>query len=294
MSGLGTLNFGQLQFSANPAGTAGAAKDYGFPVFPNSSRSQGGIPVTVHCTEPWGTCNLEGQTIYVDPREMPQDGGTAGQDSHITLIDNASGREYDLWHTTWPESNGVLTVGWAGYCNLGSNGVGGCVGDASDTPITAGLIRAKDLIAAMQSPNGTLPYALRAAVMCSNGYVSPATNTDGHTSGCPPQGARAYLALHDADVNASGATALMKAILRTLDEDHYGLIITDTDGGQSGFQLQRENDTTYTAFGQAGPFATQIVPIAQSEGYAMNVSNNEYYLPLTATGINLANSMKFL
>jgi hypothetical protein len=121
------------------------------------------------------------------------------------------------------------------------------------------------------------------------------TTSDGATPGCPPEGARAYLALHDSDVNASGATDIVKAILRTIDEDHYGMFIIDT-GGSPGFGLMAESDVTYTAFGFPGPLVTQLVPLAQSEGIsnAAQPFNGDWYIPLTATGIDLSSEIKFL
>ena len=290
MSNLGTLGFGNFQFAAN---SAGAIQDYGFPVYAPASGSNA-MAVKVHCTEPWGVCSVEGKTVYVDPREQPQDDGNPGHDSHLAIVDPVSGREYDFWATQWPPSNGVLTVGWGGSCPLSGPGYASCSATASGTALSIGIVRAKDLVAAVQS-GGTLPYALQAAVKCSNGFIAPLTSSDGKTPGCPPQGARAYLAMHDADVNATAASGIVKAIKRTIDEDHYGMFVTETNGGENGFSLVTENDVTYTAFGLPGPFVNQIVPLAQSEGMAgTSPFNNLYYIPLTTTGINLATNMKFL
>jgi len=290
LSSLGTISLGQLQFAANPSGVA---RDFGTPVYETAVGPRA-MAVKVHCTEPWGTCAVEGKTVYVESSEQPEDGGTNGEDSHFAIVDNTTGDEYDFWGTRWPPSNGVLTIEWGGSCKLSGPGYGGCGGSASGTALSLGIIRAKDLVAAVQS-GGTLPYALSTGVKCADGYVAPMTSSDEYTPGCPPEGARAYLALHDSDVNASGASDIVKAILRTIDEDHYGMFITDSGSGD-GFSFITESDVTYTAFGLPGPLVNTLVPLAQSEGIPGSSAAYEavWYLHLPATGINLSSEIRFL
>jgi hypothetical protein len=279
-----------LQFAAN---TSGASSDFGYPVYTMASGSKA-IAVKVHCTEPWGICAPEGHKLYVESGERPEDGGAAGKDSHFAIVDSGSGNEYDFWNTQWPPANGVLTVGWGGLCSLSGTGYNNCGATASGTALSIGIIRAKDLVAAVQK-NGALPYALQVGVKCTNGFVAPFTTSDGSAAGCPPEGARAYLAMHDADVNATSSSGIVKALLRTIDEDHFGMFITDQNGGQDGFSLVTENDVSYTAFGMPGPFVSQVIPLAISEG--MNGTSpfeNVYYMPLTASGIDFASKLKFL
>ena len=287
---LGTLGFGNLQFAAN---AAGAMQDYGFPIY-RTAYGANAMPVKIHCTEPWGKCKVEGTTVYLDARERPQDGGNPGHDSHLAIVDTQTGLEYDFWGTQWPPKNGILNVAWGGSCPLSGQGYASCSATSSGTALSIGIIRAKDLAAAVQT-GGTLPYALQSGVKCSNGFVAPLTSSDGKTAGCPPQGSRLYLAMHDADVNATAASGIVKAIMRTIDEDHYGMFITDTSGGENGFSLIAENDVSYTAEGLPAPFVNQIVPLAQSEGMSGTTpSNNLYYIPLTTTGIDLPSMLKFL
>jgi hypothetical protein len=129
-------------------------------------------------------------------------------------------------------------------------------------------------------------------VKCSNGYVAPATGTDGTCAGGVPQGERAYLAMSVSQINATtGLTPIAKVILRTLAV--YGLVVTDTNGGQSGFSLQAESGLTYTAVGLPNPWLTQFVPEAQAEGISTPIYSNTYQVPLSFPGVNLANAMKF-
>jgi hypothetical protein len=255
--------------------------DHGEPIYLNHAGANN--PVKIHCTSNFGhiPCNVEGQTVYVDPREIPQHGDAPGEDDHLALIDEPAGYEYDFWAVhEWPPQDGVLNVNWGGRCALSGNGFtnpsytgphwnSGCASTASGTPLTMGTIRAKDLLAAIAT-GGTLPQALAVAVACPGmGVPLPAPflgSGDGRCPGNAPEGSRMYLAMHDADVNALSAAPLVKVILRTLDEDHYGAYIIDTGGQQPGIQLQTEADTTYTAWGQPGPWWTQVAPEAAREG----------------------------
>jgi hypothetical protein len=290
MSALGTIGFVPLQFAAN---AAGIGQDYSFPVYQASSGPRAET-VKVHCTQPWGTCNVEGVTVSIDPRELPEDRGASGEDSHFALVNTSTGKEYDFWETKWPPQNGVLDIGWGGECSLNGNGQGGCHGDAASSPLSLGILRTSDLMLAIQSSTGSLPYALQTGVKCVDGFVSPAISSDGDTPGCPPEGARAYLAMHDAQVDATSNTPIAKAILRTIDEDHYGMIIIDQNGGQDGFCFNLESDLTYTSFGQPGPNVNQLVPEAQAEGISTNPYNNEYFINPGYTGIDLAHNIVFL
>jgi hypothetical protein len=255
--------------------------DHGEPIYLNHAGANN--PVKIHCTSNFGhiPCNVEGQTVYIDPREIPQHGDAPGEDDHLALIDEPAGYEYDFWAVhEWPPQDGVLNVNWGGRCALSGNGFtnpsytgphwnSGCASTASGTPLTMGTIRAKDLLAAIAT-GGTLPQALAVAVACpGKGVPLPAPflgSGDGRCPGNAPEGSRMYLAMHDADVNALSAAPLVKVILRTLDEDHYGAYIIDTGGQQPGIQLQTEADTTYTAWGQPGPWWTQVAPEAAREG----------------------------
>lgn len=258
---------------------AGILHDHHQPVYFNHSGSN--TPVTIHCTANFGhiPCNTEGMPVYVDWRETPQNGGAPGEDDHLALIDPAEGYEYDFWGVTWPPSGGILTTKWAGRCALSGNGFtnpsytgkrwnAGCASQAAGAPISLGLIRAKDLLAAVQT-GGTLPQAIAVAVTCPGPGPLPAPflgSGDGKCPGNAPEGSRLYLAMHDSDVNALGVAPIVGAILRTLDEDHYGAFIVERGGKQSGIQMFAEADATYTVWGQPGPFLTQYVAEAAREG----------------------------
>lgn len=257
-----------------------------FPIYYNHAGSN--MPVKIHCTANYGNipCNVEGMTVYIDPRELPQNGGEnapggGGDDAHWALIDPTGGYEYTLWATQWPPVNGVLTAAWGGRCALNGNGFtnpsysgpnwnSGCVATASGTPLSSGVIRVIDLLAAVQS-GGVLPQALDYSFGCT-GPVSQLpppflSGGDGQCPGAQTEGAHMYLAMHDAQVNALGLPAITSVLLRTLDEDHYGAFCIDSGSGAApGILFNIESDETYAAFGLPSPWLTQFLPAAQSEG----------------------------
>ncbi len=293
---LGTLSLGKFQFAA--PGASDISQDYGYPIYPMSARAPGAMRVRIHCTAGWGRCGVEGQTVYVTPRELPEDGGAPGEDSHLTLIDAEARVEYDLFGVLWPPKDGTLTAAWGGPCALDGDGYDGhgCGATATGTPLSIGIIRARDLLLAAKTPNGALPYALQTAVKCTNGKVPPMTGSDGHTAGCAPQGSRVYLAMHDAQVDAGSDSPIEKALLRTIDEDHFGMIISDTNGGQDGFSLQSESDLTYTAFGEPGPSTNELLPELRREGLLRGSAPYKgiYYVTLPFKDVDFAHKLKFL
>jgi hypothetical protein len=289
---LGTFSLNSL----NADNSASLTTDHGMPVYLNHAGAN--IPVKIHCTATYSSstpCNDEGMTIYIDPREVPQNDDVSGQDDHMEFIDQASGYAYDFWQVSWPPSGGVLDASWSGRCLLAGNGFSnpsysgpswndGCDSTASGTPISMGAIRATDLLAAI-SNGGTLPEAIQVAVACTGPGPLPSPflgSGDGKCAGYAPEGSHLYLAMHDSDVNALGVAPIVGVILRTLDEDHYGAYIVSVGGSQSGIQLQTEMDSTYTVWGQPGPWWTQFVPEAQNEGLpgANSPYNNRYQVQL--------------
>ena len=213
ISKISPIGFGPFQFPANANGLSQTSM---FPIYQNNN----GPAYKIHCTEPWGTCALEGQTIRLLPGMLPESATPSGcqGDCHLGFINN--GNEYDMWATQWPPNGNTLDVGWGGICSLSGPGYSSCASTATGTALSLGIVRVSDLLLAVQT-GGTLPYALQTAINCSDGHVAPFTGSDGHCSGGAPQGERAYLAMHDSDINATSLTPIAKAILRTIDEDQW-------------------------------------------------------------------------
>ena len=75
------------------AGTADTTSDWQHPTY----YPQASDPLfTLHCTQPWGTCPIEGMQIRVPDAARP----AGGSDAHMTIVDQATGWEYDLWSVT--------------------------------------------------------------------------------------------------------------------------------------------------------------------------------------------------
>ena len=81
--------------------------------------SQAGDPTyRLHCSKPWGRCEIEGMRVAIPAAAQPTGGPASpgdNHDAHMTIIDPATGWEYDLWHVTRkPPDGGRLDFGWGG------------------------------------------------------------------------------------------------------------------------------------------------------------------------------------
>ena len=110
-------------------------------------------------------------------------------DRHLTLVDQTSGIEYDLWHVAdSPLDAGTPTIHteWSGVSRIDgqSAGLAGCIGanclgegNAGRYGNLAGRIRAEELVDAV-SQHSFINHALTIAVKCTNGQdVYPAVQT---------------------------------------------------------------------------------------------------------------------
>jgi hypothetical protein len=191
-------------------------------------------------------------------------------DRHLTFIDQFTGYEYYLWavsFTGWPTvrspfgaGGGDVSTLWSGYTNAMS-GAGRAigVGQGNDGRVgnLAGRIRVEELISAIAGQS-FINHALTIEVNCTNGRsVYPAsTVTSGrpcHAIGlddanAPPMGARIYLAMTFAQINALPVPEWKRVILRTLSK--YGGIINDT-GVDGYFVVQTESGNQYTSMNVA-------------------------------------------
>lgn len=310
MSSSGKPFFHGLQFAFDDNNPTDILADYTEPVYTNNQPDA----VTLNCTYYGNGCpDIPSSTIlHVSLNALPQNGGYPNAaapadsyyDNHMTIIDDLGGYEYDLFGVTWPPSNGILTVGIAGRCSLQSADFTkpqdpGCAATASHLPLTAGLIRVSDWLAALTDPqHGSLPYAIAFQAACSDGYTFPATSKDGTHAGCAPEGVRMYINLHDMDIdNIPTLLPLEKVIARTLDLDHFGAFLVDQTNttGNDSFSFNVENDLTYTSFNLPGPLVNKLIPEYNNEANTMaqhytNMlppKSTEYFLPLNFSGLDL-------
>jgi hypothetical protein len=232
------LGFGSIEdLVAGKAETAN--NDYGRPVYFASATD----PLyTIHCTEPWGTCAIEGATIHI-----PQTAQHAsGSDGHMSVVDTATGIEYDFWGTgTLPAPGGTLDIAWGGSTSINGNGLGSAA-TAADFGTYAGIVRLEEL------QSGQINHALFMYATCDSGtYVYPAAKSGQScaaigqsNTNAPPMGTRFQLNMTDAQIAALSVPAWKKTILTAM--AHYGLIMGDTG---SIWGIKEESADVYTSFG---------------------------------------------
>jgi hypothetical protein len=237
------VGFGAIQDLT--AGQAETASDYGRPVYFATASD----PLyTVHCTETWGTCAIEGVTIHIPATAT----AASGSDAHMSVIDTATGTEYDFWGAgALPAPGGTLDIAWGGSTKIDGSGLGSAA-TAANFGSYAGVIRLEELQA------GTINHALFMYASCDNGsFVYPASKGGQSCSSigesdtnAPPMGTRFQLDMTDAQIGALAVPAWKKTILTAM--AHYGLIMGDTG---STWGVKEESGRVYTAYGAADKWA---------------------------------------
>jgi hypothetical protein len=227
--------------------------DYGHPMYSSVASD----PVyTIDCTEPWGTCAVQGKQVHIPLLAQP----AGGTDHHMGVIDQTSGIEYDFWgaeiqvnangtetNVIRPPAGGTMYVRWGGIPD--ANGFNGAA-TASGAGLWGGVARAQELV------EGEINHALFVVLPCTSQawvYPSAARNTD---SLCPngqgvPYGQRVRLNMTVDQINALPVPAYKKAWYRALAV--YGGYVSDTNGGYSVGFASREGEAMYTAMGYTNP-----------------------------------------
>ncbi len=249
------------------AGTADTPEDYGHPSYYSRPTDPW---FTIHCTEPWGTCPIEGMSVQIPDAARP----AGGSDAHLAVIDQADGWEYDFWEvTSKPRGGGTIDIGWGGRTRTGGDGLGSNA-TAAHFGLQAGIVRAQEL------ESGQINHALFMTVKCTTGgYVYPAQGGGAACSdptSAPAGGMRVQLAYTDAEIDALDVPVWKKTILRAL--AHYGAFIGDTGGPGIGFEF--ESGSTYTSFG----YQDEMVKFAQTQP-GVTVYNGQYVFNL-ANGVD--------
>jgi hypothetical protein len=248
--------FGQPQNIVG--GFADTADDWDHPLY----YSQPSDPLyTVHCTQSWGTCEVEGMQIRIPNAARP----AAGGDGSMGVIDQASGWEYDFWRVqSKPSGGGTISVSWGGRTQIGTATADGLGSNATAAHFgtAAGVIRPEELA------TGHIDHALFMVVYCTNGtYVWPAegpgvgrscSSVERSNTNAPAMGQHFYLNMTDAQIAALSVPQWKQTILTAL--AHYGAFVGDTGG--SSWRFKVESGTSYTSFGKADPW----VQLGQSLG----------------------------
>jgi hypothetical protein len=222
---------------------------------------------------------------------IPADAYPEGnEDRHLTIEDDANRSEIDFWGASFPDDvqDSPFDTLSAGQCSWDSDGTDCSGSTATNIASTLGLIDPREVKSAESDPHGTLPSAIATSALCASPtWVYPATYSDGANTnatpackgalgpnGRPPEGSRYFLDLSDAEVNATPNAPYVKVILRTLDREHYGGTITDTNwSGAPGLALQFIRDGWSAITSERPLFARG--------------------LPITTTGIDLTKTLRF-
>ncbi|HEX2086428.1 MAG TPA: hypothetical protein VHF89_12150 [Solirubrobacteraceae bacterium] len=268
-----TLGFGQLGHLI--AGDSGTDDDYNHPTYYSTPED----PVfTLHCYEDWGTCDIEGHQIRIPDAAKP----AAGRDAHLTVVDQASGWEYDLYKVrSKPAGGGTLELRWGGRTRIDGDGLGSDA-TASQFGNLAGIIRAQE----MQSAR--IAHALFMNASCDSGtFVYPATKNGRScsaigqsTTDAPPMGARFQLAMPADEIEALPVPRWKKTILHAMSE--YGMYMGDT-GGAWGVMM--ESGSTYTSFGAED----EMVRFARENGVP---EHNGHYVFNLREGVDWARYLR--
>jgi hypothetical protein len=222
--------------------------------------SQPGDPsYTLHCTEDWGTCPLEGKVIQIPASAKPA--GISGTDAHMTIVDQETGWEYDLWAVTiFPENGGTVEFGWGGLTRIDGDGLGSYAVAARYGSL-AGLVRSQELV------SGHIRHALAMFVPCTEGWVYPAdhpgydcSDNGMSTRNALPMGAHFKLTMSRRKIRAHHFPRWKRAVLLAL--HRYGAYVADTSGDPSYWGFRFESSATYQSFGYEDP----MVKLAQRNG----------------------------
>jgi len=214
---------------------------------------------TLSFSENWGSTSgfgsvgraIEGTKIRIPDaaRYAGEGGGQTSPDSHLTVIDQSTGWEYDLYEVqSKPAGGGTIVSRWGGRTRIDGSAFDGGEATAWGGSRLAGIVRAQELMA------GQINHALYAVVRCTTGgFVAPAYHAAGRcadTTNAPPAGLRMYLDYSEAEIAAAPWPEWKKTIVRAW--ARYGGYIGDT-GGPGFAPVQIESPETYRSFGYADP-----------------------------------------
>jgi hypothetical protein len=270
-----TLNFGNTTNGTYwTAGLADTKADYDHPIYYSRPTDP---EYTIRCRQWVATCELEGAKVRIPAGARPAGGG----DGHLTVIDQASGLEYDLWKAeSLPSGGGTLYTGHGGITRVDGDGLGSA-GTAAKFGLAAGVIRPEELAA------GRIDHALFMTVKCTNGsYVWPAPSAGSRTcssmglsnADAPALGQHFFLSMSDAEIDALAVPAWKRTVLRAA--ARYGMFVGDTGADALGWMLLMQSSQSYTSFGHADPWVAQAKQYGISPWFRSDLNKNVYVFDL--------------
>jgi hypothetical protein len=230
--------------------------------------------MTIHCKNDAGvgSCkgtngvNTDGEKINVPAGAVP----FANADAHMTVIETATGQEYDFWDTS--VSGSTINAGTGAELSMSGDGLGSW-GDNGQFALAAGLVRPAELAA------GQINHALVVTVPCVNasgasGFAWPAQGGYGSpcgegwsesTVGAPQMGQLLRLNMTAAQIAASPAPAWQKTIMTAFST--YGAYIEDTDGNQAaGIDILTQGGSSWTDLGMPDPWLAVTQQFGSANG----------------------------
>ena len=232
----------------------------------------------VDCDSFGTRCAISGMEVHIPKQAVPQGGfaqlkgcdgcsannGDWDHDAHMTIVDQATGWEYDFW-AVQSKANGEVVIGWGGRTRIDGDGLGSG-GVAAGFGNLAGIIRAPEFV------SGHIDHALTLAVPCVTGTVWPATGSawdcarhDMPTGDRLELGSRVQLQISDAAL--AKLPTWQRGIARALRD--YGGYVNDTTGDETQWGASLESPGTYTDFGHRDP-ATSATPNDDTGDYNNN------------------------
>jgi hypothetical protein len=238
----------------DPIGAGDPERDYGIATY---FATETDPTYKVECLEEWGHCALEDVRVPLPAGAAPSGRWPLPEetswDSHLTVVDQKSGWEYDMWNV-WRVDHGQreIEASWGGRTKIAGDGLGSAA-IAANYGSFAGVIRPQELAA------GRIDHALVMNVPCTKGKVWPATGTGRlcadaglPSRGAPYMGSRYQLAISAEKL--STYPSWQRAILRALKQ--YGAYVADTTGLEEDWSLKFESRAGYTSLGHEDPFVT--------------------------------------
>ena len=187
-------------------------------------------------------------------------------DAHLTVVETATGQEYDFWHAR--VAGRTVVAGTGAVQNVYRNaGTRSGAADAASFALTAGLLRPSELA------SGHIDHALALNIPCTSahganvGFVWPAAGGWGQPCGqfwnesrvgAPNIGQLFRLNMTDAQIAASGAPRWERTIMTAL--ARYGAYAEDTSGyyHESTMSILQQDPSSWTNLGKPDQWARVI------------------------------------
>lgn len=271
------------------------ADDASEPLFVRRSTTTS-VGVNVVCDRfPWSAnacakSGMNGSIVRVpaDVRAAPN------SDHHVSIADTIRGGEVDFWEFPVGHPSSLAHVGGAGFCPYAGDGTGCSGSTATNIATSLGGIDPAIVSKMEKHSHGILPYAISVSALCADPtWVFPATSSDGKNTdtspACsghtgpgerPPEGTRGFIDRSDLEIDATRNAPYVKVILRTMDREHLGFTITDTNwSGAPGLAPQ---------YRTSSPIAWRFALREAGLGASGRVR-----LPITVDGLDLRSDVRF-